>query len=63
MPYVTGIVELAEGPWIMGNLGEIDPADACMDLIGQPVKMSGNKVYPGDPYSADGARPVFCLSA
>ena len=63
VPYVIVIVELAEGPWIMGNLDEIDPADAGMDLIGQPVRMSGVRVYPGDPYSGDGARPLFCLSA
>ena len=63
VPYVIVIVELAEGPWIMGNLGEIDPVDAGMDLIGQPVKMMEVRVFPGDPYSGDGARPVFCLSA
>ena len=63
VPYVIVIVELTEGPWIMGNLGEIDPADAGMDLIGQPVKVMEVRVFPGDPYSGDGARPVFYLSA
>ncbi len=63
VPYVIVIVELAEGPWIMGNLVGVDPADTGMDLVGQAVTMTGNKVYPGDPYSGDGARPLFSLSS
>jgi uncharacterized OB-fold protein len=63
VPYVILLVELAEGPWIMGNLDCVDPSDTGMDLIGQAVKMTGIKVYPGDPYSGEGARPVFSLSA
>jgi uncharacterized OB-fold protein len=63
LPFVIVMVELAEGPWIMGNLDGIDPKDAGMDLVGQAVTMTGNRVYPGDPYSSDGARPLFTLSA
>lgn len=59
VPYVIVLVELDEGPWITGNLIDIDPNEATMELIGRRVKM-GHKVFPGDKYSAgDGARPLF----
>ncbi len=62
VPYTIVLVELEEGPWIMGNLGDIDPAQATMELIGRKVTM-GHKVFPGDKYSAgDGARPFFSLA-
>ena len=58
-PYIIVLVELDEGPWIMGNLIDIDPARVTMELIGRRVKM-GHKVFCGDKYSAgDGARPLF----
>ena len=58
-PYIIVLVELDEGPWIMGNLAGIDPNDADMDLINKRVKMA-HKVFPGDKYSAgEGARPLF----
>ncbi len=58
-PYFIVLTELDEGPWIMGNLEGIDPAEATMELIGKRVKM-GHKVFSGDKYSAgEGARPLF----
>ena len=61
VPYIIVMVELEEGPWIMGNLEGIDPKQASMEIIGKKVKM-GNKVFPGDKYSAgEGARPLFSL--
>jgi len=61
IPYIIVMVELEDGPWIMGNLEGIDPKQASMELIGRKVKM-GNKVFPGDKYSAgEGARPLFSL--
>ena len=58
-PYTIVMVELDEGPWIMGNLIDIDPNRVDMGLIGKRVKM-GVKVFPGDKYSAgDMARPLF----
>ncbi len=61
IPYTILLVELDEGPWIMGNLDGIDPATATMELIGKRVEM-GHKVFPGDKYSAgEGARPLFTL--
>ena len=62
-PYIVALVELDEGPWIMGNLVDIDPSEATMELIGKRVKM-GHKVFPGDKYSAgEGARPLFSFEA
>lgn len=58
-PYIIVLVELDEGPWIMGNLIDIDPSETTMALIDRRVKF-GHKVFPGDKYSAgDGARPLF----
>ncbi len=63
VPYVIVIVELDEGPWIMGNLDGIDPKAASMDLIGRAVTMKEARLFPGDAYSAgEGARPVFVLA-
>ena len=62
-PYVIVLVKLDEGPWIMGNLGDIDPTQVTMEVIGKKVKM-GSKVFPGDKYSAgESAKPLFSLAA
>lgn len=59
LPYIIVMVELDEGPWIMGNLTNIAPNEATMELIGKRVRMK-HKVFSGDKYSAgDGARPLF----
>jgi len=59
IPYIIVMVELDEGPWLMGNLEGIEPAGVTTEIIGKRVKM-GHKVFPGDKYSAgDGARPLF----
>jgi hypothetical protein len=61
VPYILVIVELDEGPWLMGNLDGIDPKTASMELIGKKVTM-GNKIFAGDKYSAgEAARPLFKL--
>ena len=61
VPYVIVLVRLDEGPWIMGNLYDIDPGKVNMEIIGKKVKMV-NRVFPGDKYSnGDAARPVFCF--
>jgi len=62
-PYVIVMVELNEGPWIMGNLTGVDPNKITMEVMGKSVKM-GHAVFPGDKYSSgDGARPLFSLEA
>ncbi len=61
LPYTIVMVELEEGPWIMGNLVSMDPKKVSMDIIGKPVQF-GYRLYPGDKYSnGDMARPAFSL--
>ncbi|MCL0104588.1 Zn-ribbon domain-containing OB-fold protein [Dehalococcoidia bacterium] len=50
-PYIVGIVELDEGPWLMGNIIDVDCNEATMDMIGRRVRL-GHAVIPGDKYSA-----------
>lgn len=59
VPYTIVMVELNEGPWIMGNLIDIIPDKVNMELMGKNVKL-GHKVFPGDSFSdGSAARPVF----
>ncbi|THB77631.1 MAG: Zn-ribbon domain-containing OB-fold protein [Desulfobacteraceae bacterium] len=59
VPYTVIMVALEEGPWISGNLNEMDPKKVTMDIIGRKVTL-GHKVFPGDLYSSnEAARPVF----
>lgn len=50
-PYIVGMAELDEGPWLMGNIIDIDADAATMDLIGRKVSV-GHKALPGDKFSA-----------
>jgi uncharacterized protein len=56
-PYLVVLVELAEGPWIMGNLHWIAPDSAALDLIGRQVIMNNRP----DNEPADGPVPQFYL--
>ncbi|MCR4393057.1 MAG: Zn-ribbon domain-containing OB-fold protein [Dehalococcoidales bacterium] len=38
-PYLVIMVEMEEGPWLMGNLAEVDPRNASMELIGKRVRL------------------------
>jgi len=66
-PILIIMVEMDEGPWVMGNLTNIDPNEATMEIIGKRVKLaSRSKIYPGDAYCIGGkeveggeARPSF----
>jgi uncharacterized OB-fold protein len=61
-PYTIVLVELDEGPWIMGNLIDIDPREVDIQIMGKKVYM-GHKVFPGDIYSAgEGVRPLFSFA-
>jgi hypothetical protein len=63
VPYIIVLVELSEGPWIMGNLSGTAPADATMDIIGKQVMM-GKPVIVVDKYSGgEVAGPVFTMEA
>lgn len=43
-PYVIVMVELDEGPYVIGNLLELEPDRAGMQLIGKRVKMISHHV-------------------
>ncbi|MBW2084217.1 MAG: Zn-ribbon domain-containing OB-fold protein [Deltaproteobacteria bacterium] len=60
-PYVIVMVELTEGPYVMGNLEGVDPDKAGMGLIGKKVRM-GTPKEQGDVYSLGEALvPSFSL--
>ena len=61
-PYIVVIVELDEGPWVMGNIAGLKPEEATMDIMGKKVRMEGSAVFAGDRYSSgEVARPLFKL--
>ncbi len=63
VPYIIMLVELDEGPWIMGNLIGVDPEKATMETVmGKGVRMTETRVFSGDKSSAgEGASPTFAL--
>jgi len=70
IPYTIVMVELDEGPWLMGNLTDVDPNRVQPDLIGKSVEFALKmKTIPGDAYSNGGkeiegsfARPTFVFA-
>jgi uncharacterized protein len=59
-PYLVVVVELEEGPWIMGNLQGADPANVTLDLIGKTVYMNNNLI-PDDRIPPEDIAPLFVL--
>ena len=39
VPYIVALAELAEGPWVMGNVVNIDPDKADTTIIGKEVSI------------------------
>ena len=70
VPYTIVMVQLDEGPWLMGNLTDIDPNKVKLDLIGKAVQLgTRTKTLPGDTYTAGDkeaegsfARPTFVFA-
>ncbi|HAG09429.1 MAG TPA: nucleic acid-binding protein [Desulfotomaculum sp.] len=62
-PYIVAMAELEEGPWLMGNLINVDPDKAKMDnIIGKKVTVSA-KVLPKMNYTPDeGVTPAFIIT-
>lgn len=62
-PYLVAMVELAEGPYVLGNLEGVDPDAAGPDLIGRPVTV-GSRIFPRpeNEAGADGAALTFALA-
>jgi len=51
-PILVVMVELEEGPWIMGNLVGVDPSRVTMKmLIGQSVYLTRTRMLPADQYA------------
>jgi hypothetical protein len=65
VPYIIMLVELDEGPWIMGNLIGVEPEKATMETVmGKGVRMTETRIFHGDKYSAgEGASPTFVLES
>jgi uncharacterized OB-fold protein len=61
-PYLVAMVELQDGPWVVGNLVGVDVSEASMDLIGKDVSV-GHQIVPKDPMEAgvDGVALTFAL--
>jgi uncharacterized OB-fold protein len=59
-PYLVVVVELEEGPWIMGNIQGADPANTTLDLIGKAVYMN-NDLIPHDRKPPEDIAPMFVL--
>ena len=49
-PYIVAMAEIDEGAWVMGNLVDLNPDDADMNLIGKRVTL-GSQIVKGDTYS------------
>jgi uncharacterized OB-fold protein len=58
-PYLVAMVEMGEGPWLMGNLLGVDPTAAGLDLIGRKVRMDNSLYENIEP--PDGIAPIFIL--
>ena len=54
-PYVVAVADMDEGCRVMGNVLDIDPAQAGMDLIGRRVSI-GFKELPGDFFTGQDTR-------
>jgi len=61
-PYLVVMVELDEGPWIMGNLSGQEPAKATLELIGKRVTTK-NQPLPEGQKPEKGVSPLFVLEA
>jgi uncharacterized protein len=59
-PYLVVVVELEEGPWIMGNIQGADPTNSTLDLIGKAVYMNNNLI-PNDRKPPEDIAPMFVL--
>lgn len=60
-PQIVALAEMADGPWLIGNIEGLDVEEATMDLIGKKVKLE-HKVIPAFNYSGgEGIAAVFRL--
>jgi hypothetical protein len=58
-PYIVALVELQEGPWLMGNVVNVDPDEATIELIGKEVIVRHKVVTELDYTGGEGVVPAF----
>jgi uncharacterized OB-fold protein len=58
-PYVLALVELEQGPWVMGLLGDETLEEAGMGLIGKRVRLG---THPGGESCNRGVEHVLCFN-
>lgn len=56
-PYIVAMVELDEGPYVVGNLVDLNPDQVTMDLMGKEVHL-GSLLMKGDTYSIGDAHAL-----
>ena len=56
-PYIVAMAEIDEGSWVLGNLVDLNPDDADMNLIGKRVTL-GSRIVKGDTYSQGDSRVI-----
>ncbi len=59
-PYLVIMVELEEGPWLMGNLAELEPHAATMELLDKKVRAIKRPIL-DEKKLEDGIVPLFVL--
>ncbi len=58
-PYLVALVEMHEGPWVLGNITGTDPQTASIELICQKVYMDNTRY--GGIIPPDGITPLFVI--
>jgi len=56
-PYIVAMVELEEGPYVIGNLLDVDPDQVTVDVMGKEVRL-GSRLMKGDIYSLGDAHAL-----
>jgi uncharacterized protein len=56
-PYLVAMVELKEGPWVMGNLLDVDPDEAALALVGKSVRL-GSQTIAADAYTHEDSQAL-----
>jgi len=61
-PYIVALVELEEGPWLMGNLDQVNVDEASIALIGKKVTVEHRTVSGMNYTAGEGVTPIFILN-
>jgi len=61
-PYIVALVELAEGPWLLGNLEGVSTEDTGIGLLGKKINVSAKQVNLEKYIDTVGVTQVFILA-